>query len=135
MTETAPPTGLSRYGALAAELRQRIVEGHWPPGSALPAEQRLAAEHGVALGTLRQALGVLAEEGLVERRHGRGTFVRAALAGAPMLRFFRFGDRAGEVPASRIVSRQVVAPPLAVAAGLGLAFPAQWDPKLGIHVT
>ena len=121
MTETAPPTGISRYGALAAELRQRIVEGHWPPGSALPAEQRLAAERGVALGTLRQALGVLAEEGLVERRHGRGTFVRAALAGAPMLRFFRFGDRAGEIPASRIASRQVVVPPPAVAAGLGLA--------------
>jgi len=116
-----PTTGLSRYGALAAELRRRIVDGQWPPGSALPAEQRLASERGVALGTLRQALAVLADEGLVERRHGRGTFVRAALAGAPMLRFFRFGDRAADVPASRITSRQVAAAPAAVAAGLGLA--------------
>lgn len=120
MTKTAPLTGLSRYGALAAELRQRIVDGHWVPGSALPSEQQLAAERGVALGTLRQALAVLAEEGLVERRHGRGTFVRAALAGAPMLRFFRFGERDGEIPASRIVSRQVVAASAAVASGLGL---------------
>lgn len=121
MTDLATPTGLSRYGALAAELRRRIVGGHWPPGSALPAEQALAAEHGVALGTLRQALAVLADEGLVERRHGRGTFVRAALAGAPMLRFFRFGERSGEVPASRIVSRQTVGAPAAAAAALGLS--------------
>lgn len=120
MTEAEPLTGLSRYGALAAELRQRIVGGEWLPGSALPAEQRLAAERGVALGTLRQALAVLADEGLVERRHGRGTFVRAALAGAPMFRFFRFGEHDGEVPASRIVARQVTAAPVAVAAGLEL---------------
>lgn len=121
MTDTATlPTGLSRYGALAAALRGRITGGHWPPGTALPAEQALAAEHGVALGTLRQALAVLADEGLVERRHGRGTFVRAALAGAPMLRFFRFGERSGEVPASRIVSRQAAPAPVAVAAALGL---------------
>ncbi len=121
MTQAAAlPTGLSRYGALAVELRRRITGGHWPPGAALPAEQALAAEHGVALGTLRQALAVLADEGLVERRHGRGTFVRAALAGAPMLRFFRFGERSGEVPASRIAARQVAPAPVAAAAALGL---------------
>ena len=113
----APTTtaGLSRYGALAAALRRRIAGGEWSPGSALPAEQRLAAEHGVALGTLRQALAVLADEGLVERRHGSGTFVRGGLAGAPMLRFFRFGERSGEVPASRIVSRQTLPAPATVA--------------------
>ena len=120
MTDVDIPAGLSRYGALAADLRQRIVGGEWPPGTALPAEQRLAAERGVALGTLRQALAVLADEGLLERRHGRGTFVRAALAGAPMLRFFRFGSRDGEVPVSRIASRQVTRATAAVAAGLGL---------------
>jgi len=120
VTETDIPAGLSRYGALAAQLRQRIVSGEWPPGTALPAEQRLATERGVALGTLRQALAVLADEGLLERRHGRGTFVRAALGGAPMLRFFRFGNRDGEVPVSRIASRQVTPATATVAAGLGL---------------
>jgi len=118
---TNPAPGLSRYGALAQALRERIVAGEWPPGSALPAEQALAAEHGVALGTLRQAMALLAEQGLVERVHGRGTFVRTGLAGAPMLRFFRFGDGSGEVPASRIVARHAVAAPAAVAHGLGLA--------------
>jgi GntR family transcriptional regulator len=120
--------GLSRYGALAGALRARITGGDWPPGTALPAEQALAAEHGVALGTLRQALSVLADEGLVERRHGRGTFVRAGLAGAPMLRFFRFGGVDGNVggerergpPVSRILTRHDAVPPQAVAAALDL---------------
>lgn len=114
----AAAPGLSRYGALAQALRSRIVAGEWPPGSALPGEQALAAEHGVALGTLRQAMALLAEQGLVQRLHGRGTFVRTGLAGAPMLRFFRFGDGSGEVPASRIVARHTVAAPGPVARAL-----------------
>ncbi|MCX2865668.1 GntR family transcriptional regulator [Paucibacter sp. PLA-PC-4] len=113
------PPGLSRYGALAAALRSRIVAGEWPPGSALPAEQTLAGQHGVALGTMRQALALLVEQGLIERIHGRGTFVRAGLSGAPMLRFFRFGDGT-ETPKSRIVSRQTLAAPAGLAHILGL---------------
>lgn len=99
--------GQSRYGALAGALRERVIAGEWPPGSALPSEQLLASEHGVALGTMRRALDLLVQQGLVERIHGRGTFVRAGLSGATMMRFFRFGDQAGEVPTSRILSRQL----------------------------
>jgi GntR family transcriptional regulator len=111
--------GQSRYAALAAAMRSRIVAGEWPPGSAIPAEQTLAAEHGVALGTMRRALDLLAEQGLLERIHGRGTFVRQGLSGAPMLRFFRFGDAAGETPSSRILSRDVLAATAEAARVLG----------------
>lgn len=113
--------GQSRYAALSATLRSRIVAGEWPPGSALPAEQTLAAEHGVALGTLRRALELMAEQGLIERIHGRGTFVRAGMTGATMMRFFRFGEGTGEVPVSRIMSRQQLVAPAEVARRLGLA--------------
>jgi len=113
--------GLSRYAALAAALRARVVAGEWPPGSALPAESLLATEHRVALGTMRRALELLVAQGLVERIHGRGTFVRQGIAGASMLRFFRFDSGSGEMPRSRILSRQRVAAPAAVARGLGLA--------------
>lgn len=77
------------------------------PGTALPAEAALAKEHGVALGTLRQALALLVAEGLLERQHGRGTFVRAGLGGASMLRFFRFrqSDERTSTPASTILQR------------------------------
>ena len=111
--------GQSRYGALAAAMRARIVAGEWPAGSAIPSEQTLAAEHAVALGTMRRALDLLAEQGLVERIHGRGTFVRQGLGGAPMLRFFRFGAAATEPPASRIRARDALAAPAEVARVLG----------------
>ena len=122
LTVVPAEPGLSRYAALAAALRARVIAGEWPPGSALPAEQTLAAEHGVALGTLRRALELLADQGLIERIHGRGTFVRAGMTtGGTMMRFFRFGEGTGEVPASRIVSRQLLVAPAEVARRLGLA--------------
>jgi GntR family transcriptional regulator len=55
----------------------------------------------------------------VERIHGRGTFVRQGLGGAPMLRFFRFGAAATEPPASRILARDALAAPAEVARVLG----------------
>jgi GntR family transcriptional regulator len=125
-----PEPGQSRYAALAAALRQRVIDGEWPPGTPLPAETRLAAEHGVALGTLRRALEMLAEQGLIERRHGKGTFVRGGLSGAPMMRFFRFGEGDGEMPQSRILSRQSVAASAEVARRLGLG---RGDPVLRLQ--
>jgi GntR family transcriptional regulator len=110
--------GQSRYAALASALRARVIAGEWPPGSAIPAEQTLAAEHSVALGTMRRAIELLTQQGLVERVHGRGTFVRTGLKGTPMTRFFRFGGDAAEVPASRILARQVVAATADVARSL-----------------
>ena len=121
LTLIRPDPGQSRYAALAAALRHRIVAGEWPPGTPLPAETSLAAEHAVALGTLRRALELLAEQGLIERRHGKGTFVRDGLAGATMLRFFRFGSGDGEVPQSRVLSRQTVVATSEVARRLGVA--------------
>ena len=118
---TQPP-GMSRYGWLAATLRSRITGGEWAPGSALPAEAALAREHAVALGTIRQAIGVLVDEGLLERVRGSGTFVRNGLNGASMLRFFRFrgpGGELGEVPRSDIVERRVEPAPAAQAEALG----------------
>lgn len=130
LTLVQPEPGQSRYAALAAALRARVIDGEWPAGTALPAETRLAAEHGVALGTLRRALELLAEQGVIERHHGKGTFVRSGLAGAPMLRFFRFGAGDGEVPQSRIVSRQPVVAAAEVARRLGIA---RGDPVLKLQ--
>jgi GntR family transcriptional regulator len=130
LTLIQPEPGQSRYAALAAALRHRIVAGEWPSGTPLPAETRLAAEHGVALGTLRRALELLAEQGLIERRHGKGTFVRGGLSGATMLRFFRFGSGDGEVPQSRVFARQSVVASAEVARRLGIA---GGDPVLRLH--
>ncbi len=113
--------GRRRYATLAASLRARVQAGEWPPAIALPSEQALAQENGVALGTMRRALQVLVEEGLIERIHGRGTFVRSGLSGASMLRFFRFGSGRGGVPRSTIVSVKRVVTTAEVQRQLGSA--------------
>ena len=59
-------------------LASRITSKKWPLGTMIPPEQAIAAELGVALGTVRRALGSLVDKGLVERRQGVGTFVKRA---------------------------------------------------------
>ena len=117
----APTPGLSRYAELAADLRARILRGEWEPGQALAAETELARLYGVALGTMRHAIGLLTDQGLLERRHGKGTFVSAGLGGASMLRFFRFRHAdSSEPPVSRILSHKKVPADPAAAKTLGL---------------
>ena len=102
--------GQSRYGKLALALRGRILQGEWAPGEVIPAESTLAQSYGVALGTIRQALSLLVEDGVLQRRHGKGTFVTKGVDGASMMRFFRFrGVDAvtSEAPESCILSSRM----------------------------
>lgn len=62
---------------IAAILRDEI-RTQYQSGDRLPPEASLAERFEVSTLTLREALSALAQEGLVERRHGAGTFVRAA---------------------------------------------------------
>src|SRR5689334_22049751 len=64
------------YQRIAGDLRAAIVSGTLEPGAALPSEAALAAEYGVNRSTAREALAVLAGEGLIESVHGKGRFVR-----------------------------------------------------------
>lgn len=59
------------------DLRERILSGALPNGSRLPAERELAEEYGVSGATIRESVRVLATIGLVDVRHGAGTFVTA----------------------------------------------------------
>lgn len=72
------------YLRVAAWLRRGIAAGRWPVGGAVPPERRLGEELGVSRATVRQAIGVLTREGLLERRHGRGTFVTAPKLEQPL---------------------------------------------------
>jgi GntR family transcriptional regulator len=63
------------YVSLSNQLRGEIIEGRWPPRAQLPTIDQLSERYGVARVTVRQALGTLASEGLIERIQGKGTFV------------------------------------------------------------
>jgi GntR family transcriptional regulator len=62
------------YRKAASVLRQRILSGQIAPGSRLPAERDLCGLLKVSRITVRQALDILAEERLIVRRHGSGTY-------------------------------------------------------------
>ncbi|MER6514501.1 GntR family transcriptional regulator [Nonomuraea sp. NPDC001636] len=64
------------YQVIARKLRGQIERGELAPGSALPSESHLRREHKVSRSTVRQALAVLEQEGLIVSEHGRGRFVR-----------------------------------------------------------
>ena len=78
------------YQSLAAILRAKVVSGEWRIGKAIPSEASLAKEFGVAVGTIRQAIAELAEDGVLIKRHGKSTAVSSGLNGQSMLRFFRY---------------------------------------------
>jgi DNA-binding GntR family transcriptional regulator len=64
------------YTQLADILREMITKGELQPRSPLPSESYLQQEQGIARGTVRTAIGILRDEGLVVTISGRGTFVR-----------------------------------------------------------
>jgi DNA-binding GntR family transcriptional regulator len=68
------PTPL--YVQLANILRVMIESGQLEPRAPLPSESYLQQEHGVARGTVRSAVRILRDEGLVVTITGRGSFVR-----------------------------------------------------------
>jgi GntR family transcriptional regulator len=55
---------------------EKILSGYWQPGSPIPNEHELSQELGVSIGTIRKALDIVENEGLLTRKQGRGTFVR-----------------------------------------------------------
>ncbi|KPU99185.1 hypothetical protein APR50_17990 [Variovorax paradoxus] len=89
-------SGLAKYAQLRETLVTAIRSGYWRPGSQLPAERELARRTRYSLGTVQRALRELADDGIVVRTHGSGTYVaegRGAIDAPLHLRFL--GDEGG----------------------------------------
>ncbi|MDN5344092.1 MAG: hypothetical protein PWQ18_203 [Clostridia bacterium] len=65
----------SVYHRVIDEIKRNIFEGRLQPGDRLPAERELVAMLGVSRTSVREALKMLAAEGLVSIRHGQGAFI------------------------------------------------------------
>ena len=73
--DASVPRGPQRPGeTIAASLRQRITDGEWPPGEALPTVVQLAEHYGSARVTILRVLRVLEAEHLVRVVPRWGTF-------------------------------------------------------------
>lgn len=113
---------LPRYLKVRDFVAQAITHGEWNPGDVIPTEAQLAKMHSVSVGTVRKAMDMLVTEGLVDRQHGKGTYVRRSGFATPLFRFFGHLEKNGTIltPNGRVVSRRRMAPPPEVRAGLEL---------------
>lgn len=67
-----------KYLQLKSYIQNQVVGGVWETGSKLPSEEILMKQLDVSRGTIRKAFDLLIEDGVVERIHGVGTFVKSA---------------------------------------------------------
>lgn len=65
----------TNYTEVKAAIREAIEHGGWKPGFKLPSERELVEQFKYARMTVRRALQELQAEGLIERRHGSGSYV------------------------------------------------------------
>jgi GntR family transcriptional regulator len=112
---------IPQYRRIEHVLRQRIAAGR--AGDALPSDADLCAEFGVSRMTARNAMQRLAEEGLLIRAPGRGSFIAEPPVHRRANRLMTFSDemrRRGMTPVSTLILREVRPSSAVEAADLGL---------------
>ncbi len=67
------------YRKIHTELREKIVKGEYQPGAKLPSEKDLCEQYSISRITSRRVMEMLADEGLIVRQPGRGSFVTEQL--------------------------------------------------------
>jgi len=104
------------------KLRHAIETGGWAPGDQLPTEFELVEFFNVSRTTVRTALDRLADQGLVERAAGRGTFASHRTVNQPVNRLAGFHEdmvARGLVPSSRTLLVDERSGPREVSSALG----------------
>ncbi|TDD14564.1 GntR family transcriptional regulator [Actinomadura sp. KC06] len=116
--EFEPP----KYARVVLELRRKIENGDYPPGSLLPSESQLVREFAVGRTTVVRALQMLQQDGWITREHGRGSYVkgRPSAAARPSRPGLAVLDRAETSPGVTLVGVDQVEAPGPVAGLLGV---------------
>ena len=110
------------YRQIKALITQSLVSGEWRPGEPIPSEIELASRFSVSQGTVRKAVGELADENVLVRQQGKGTFVASHAEERSQFPFLRItpDDGALEELDAQLIDLQRVRDP-ASARVLGLA--------------
>lgn len=112
-----------RYRAIADELRRRVDGGDLVAGALLPSESELSEAYDVSRVTVRKALELLRDEGLIDARQGFGWFVAAAPVRQSLGRLGTIEDQLAELGVGserRVVGFRFVASPPRVRQVLGV---------------
>ena len=85
------------YRQIKLLITQSLVSGEWGPGDSIPSELELASRYSVSQGTVRKAVSELAEENLLIRYQGKGTFVASHAEERSKFQFLRLTPDRGEL--------------------------------------
>ena len=124
MSTLATSLPVPRYHQIYLLLRERLAAGEFASGAPLPGELELAREYRVSRVTIRAALSLLAQEKLIMRQRGRGTFARptsAPPAGPPLLGLLENLVAMGLKTTVRVLELALVPAAADVAEGLRIA--------------
>jgi GntR family transcriptional regulator len=129
--ETAP-----RYAKICQILRDRISDGTYAIGAPIPTEAELCAEFGASRFTVREALRRLVESGMVERRKGSGSFVRASAPPSTFVQSMRSLSELFQYAAEttlEVLSTRLVRIDSRIAEALEAAPRSRWLRVLGVR--
>jgi GntR family transcriptional regulator len=102
---TPSPGALPTYVQISEAIARRITAGQWLDGERLPPERTMAAEFGVAVGTLRKALSRLQNQKLLRRVQGSGNYINITTQEANIYSFFRLESLSGAgLPTAQLLS-------------------------------
>lgn len=128
-TATPSADGIDRdsyepaYAQLVGLLRRQIASGEFRPGAQLPSEAQLCRQYEISPMTVRRAINVLLDQGVVVTTQGKGTFVKPLALGAStfglqeLVRFFREDGK----PTVRLLQASILAADERTARKLGLS--------------
>ncbi|MGC6768561.1 GntR family transcriptional regulator [Enterococcus sp. LJL128] len=106
-------SSLPIYLQIHDKIKEDIEKGHWAIGDRLPSERELAVQFKVSRMTLRQAIQTLADEGILERKIGSGTYVARQKVQERMIGTTSFTEimlSQNRVPSSKTVSYFIAKP-------------------------
>ena len=121
MISKTPP--LPKYYQLAQILSEKISSGELKPDEQLPTEEELCQTYQMSRGTVREAIRLLVDEGLIWRGRGQGTFVKAPSQSTALFSLTPFNEmmrRQNRVASTKVLVQTAVIPPSSIAQKLEL---------------
>lgn len=111
------------YEQLMDEIEKDIKTGIYQPGYKIMTETEMAKAYGVSLITVRKAVGLLMEKGLVVRKQGKGTFVTKPKFSRNMKQLQSFSEMCGQMgvkPGAKMLENRLIQADVKTAERLGI---------------
>ncbi|MBA2175040.1 GntR family transcriptional regulator [Halobacillus locisalis] len=106
--------GSPLYRRIAQQIKKEIESGQWKQGDSIPAELHLSEKYEASRVTVRQAIKVLVEEGLLEKIQGSGTYVKEQKIEHNIFELISFTEEMRSLskePVNRVLDFQLIHPP------------------------